>query len=176
MRRQSQHSCHAPHLQLPGSYVGTLPIRDSMVGTSPRSSSSSWIGSLCSGAMASWWSNRSCSHTSKGQFHSHTQPTIPQPHPHHLTAQKRLDNKTPVFSRTDKLILNRLTQINNMTHRATCWPVMYEEEILVLSQSVSQFSHSVVSDSLRPYESQHARPPCPSPTPGVHSDSRPSSQ
>ena len=39
-----------------------------------------------------------------------------------------------------------------------------------------QFSHSVVSDSLRPYESQHARPPCPSPTPGVHSDSHPSSQ
>ena len=31
-----------------------------------------------------------------------------------------------------------------------------------------QFSHSVVSDSLRPHESQHARPPCPSPTPGVH--------
>ena len=39
-----------------------------------------------------------------------------------------------------------------------------------------QFSHSVVSDSLRPHESQHARPPSPSPTPGVHSDSRPSSQ
>ena len=36
--------------------------------------------------------------------------------------------------------------------------------------------HSVTSDSLRPHESQHARPPCPSPTPGVHSDSRPSSQ
>ena len=33
-----------------------------------------------------------------------------------------------------------------------------------------------MSDSLRPYESQHARPPCPSPTPGVHWDSRPSSQ
>ena len=31
-----------------------------------------------------------------------------------------------------------------------------------------------MSDSLRPHESQHARPPCPSPTPGVHSDSRPS--
>ena len=30
-----------------------------------------------------------------------------------------------------------------------------------------QFSHSVVSDSLQPHESQHARPPCPSPTPGV---------
>ena len=39
-----------------------------------------------------------------------------------------------------------------------------------------QFSRSVVSDSLRPHESQHARPPCPSPIPGVHSDSRPSSQ
>ena len=38
-----------------------------------------------------------------------------------------------------------------------------------------QFSHSVVSDSLRPHESQHARTPCPSPSPGVHSDSRPSS-
>ena len=39
-----------------------------------------------------------------------------------------------------------------------------------------QFSCSVVSDSLRPHESQHARPPCPSPSPGGHSDSRPSSQ
>ena len=39
-----------------------------------------------------------------------------------------------------------------------------------------QFSRSVVSDSLRTRESQHARPPCPSPTPGVHSDSSPSSQ
>ena len=38
-----------------------------------------------------------------------------------------------------------------------------------------QFSSSVVSDSLWPHESQHARPPCPSPSPGVHSDSRPSS-
>ena len=37
-----------------------------------------------------------------------------------------------------------------------------------------QFSRSVVSDSLRPRESQHARPPCPSPTPGVHSNSCPS--
>ena len=35
----------------------------------------------------------------------------------------------------------------------------------------NQFSHSVGSDSLRPQESQHARPPCPSPTPGVYSNS-----
>ena len=39
-----------------------------------------------------------------------------------------------------------------------------------------QFSCSVVSDSLQPHELQHARPPCPSPTPGVHSNSCTSSQ
>ena len=39
-----------------------------------------------------------------------------------------------------------------------------------------QFSRSVVSDSFRPHESQHSRPPCPSPTPWVHSNSRPSSR
>ena len=38
-----------------------------------------------------------------------------------------------------------------------------------------QFSRSVASDSLQPHELQHARPPCPSPTPGVHSNSHPSS-
>ena len=48
---------------------------------------------------------------------------------------------------------------------------------LVITRFYSvQFSRSVVSDSLWPHESQHIRPPCPSPTPGVHSDSRPSSQ
>ena len=44
------------------------------------------------------------------------------------------------------------------------------------SFSSVQFSHSVMSDSLRPHELQHARPPWPSPTPGVHSNSRPSSR
>ena len=44
------------------------------------------------------------------------------------------------------------------------------------SKSSVHLSHSVVSDSLRSHESQHARPPCPSPTPRVHPDSRPSSQ
>ena len=45
-----------------------------------------------------------------------------------------------------------------------------------LSSSVSvQFSCSVTSDSLQPHESLNIRPPCPSPTPGVHSDSCPSS-
>ena len=45
--------------------------------------------------------------------------------------------------------------------------------IAIIQFSSVQFRHSVVSNSLRPHELQHARPPCPSPTPGVHSDSRP---
>ena len=45
-----------------------------------------------------------------------------------------------------------------------------------MEQSSLQFSRSVMSDSLWLHESQHTRPPCPSPTPTVHSDSRPSSQ
>ena len=43
-------------------------------------------------------------------------------------------------------------------------------------ESSVQFSHLVMSDSLRPHESQLSRPPCPSPTPRVHSVSCPSSQ
>ena len=52
-------------------------------------------------------------------------------------------------------------------------------ESLDSMQSLSnsfQFSRSVTSDSLRPHEQEHSRPPCPSPTPRVHSNSRPSSQ
>ena len=45
-----------------------------------------------------------------------------------------------------------------------------------LQFSSVQFSRSVVSNSLWPHESQHTRPPCPSPSPGVHSNSRPLSR
>ena len=47
---------------------------------------------------------------------------------------------------------------------------------LISQISSVQFRHSVLSDSLQPPESQHARPPCQSPTPGVYSNSCPSSQ
>ena len=50
--------------------------------------------------------------------------------------------------------------------------VLYGESVQFSSV---HFSRSVLSDSLRPHESQHVRPPCPSPTPGVHSNSCPSS-
>ena len=52
---------------------------------------------------------------------------------------------------------------------------MERPSISLIISSV-QFSCSVESNSLWSHESQQARPPCPSPTPGVHSDSRPSSQ
>ena len=54
-------------------------------------------------------------------------------------------------------------------------PLLQEVTLCVRCYGFSsvQFSCSVVSDSLRPHESQHARPPCPSPSPGFHSDSRP---
>ena len=59
-----------------------------------------------------------------------------------------------------------------LTHKTSqCWLLLTQPQF-----GSVQFSRSVVSFSLRPHESQHARPPCPSPTPGVHSDSRPSSQ
>ena len=55
------------------------------------------------------------------------------------------------------------------------WANTTLSQLLLLCNQIRQISRSVVSNSLRPHESQHARPPCPSPTPGVHSDSRPSS-
>ena len=60
-----------------------------------------------------------------------------------------------------------------------CWDSRSQHDFIAGGarfHSSVQFSRSVVFDSLRPHESQHARPPCPSPTPRVHSDSRPSSQ
>ena len=52
---------------------------------------------------------------------------------------------------------------------------MFLISIRNVGSSSVHFSSSVMSDSLRPHESQHARPPCPSPTPRVHSNSCPSS-
>ena len=54
-------------------------------------------------------------------------------------------------------------------------PWSYTQKNNYIISSV-QFSCSVVSDSLQPHESQHARPPCLSPTPGVYSNSCPSSR
>ena len=70
------------------------------------------------------------------------------------------DSKTLDYQRTN----TREYQIVRTHTKETTW-----------LQDPVQSSRSVMSDSLQPHESQHSRPPCPSPSPGVHSDSRPSS-
>ena len=71
-----------------------------------------------------------------------------------------------------KCIINRKVFGNGSTQFMR---ITIDLHLFLLYLSV-QFSRSVVSDSLRPYESQHTRPPCPSPTPGLHSNSHPSSR
>ena len=81
-----------------------------------------------------------------------------------------------IFDKGSKNIQRRKDNLFNKwcwENWSTTCKKMKLEHFLIPSD---QISRSVVSDSLRPHESQYARPPCPSPTPGVHSDSRPSSQ
>ena len=56
------------------------------------------------------------------------------------------------------------------TIQTLCWPIILRYFSSVL------FSYSVVSDSLQPHESQHTRPPCPSPTPEIYTNSCPLSR
>ena len=96
-----------------------------------------------------------------------------------------VENKQSVRLRTNDLLL--YSEFNPWGKERVVWT---ERLVLTYTRSVCvcvcvcvhmctkslQFSCSVVSDSLRPHESQHARPPCPSPTPGVYSNPCPSSQ
>ena len=73
--------------------------------------------------------------------------------------------------------------IPSKVHMAVCnfthWQVsniLQNKSYLIFQFSSVQFSRSVVSDCLQPHDLQHARPPCPSPTPRVHSNSCPLSQ
>ena len=89
------------------------------------------------------------------------------------------------ISMSTKFSLNLLTDHHGALHiyflgkRKNKWNnffvILTQYQLSSVSHSV-QFSRSVVSDSLRPHELQHTRPPCPSPTLGVHPDSHPSSQ
>ena len=104
---------------------------------------------------------------------------------------------TPMISRTHQSLLSQENDspvLPSVILSILCckkWSVVISSSPLLLPSSLLpkslstkfqghissvQFSHPVMSDSLRPHESQHARPPCPSPTLGVHPDSRPSSQ
>ena len=85
-----------------------------------------------------------------------------------------------LFTRKSLEVLFRITKYTIIfkTHKSNAMNFALESESTLGYPQFSsvQFSRSVVSDSLRPHESQHARPPCPSPTLEVHSDSHPSSQ
>ena len=77
--------------------------------------------------------------------------------------------KVFIFSILDLRINARLS---SWMHKPPVWG----EFLYGSGRRSDQISRSVMSDSLRPHESQHPRPPCPSPTPRVHSDSHPLSQ
>ena len=74
------------------------------------------------------------------------------------------------------LISFRMDWLDLLAVQGTLKSLLQHHNLKVSILLSDQISRSVVSDSLRPHESQHTRPPCPSPTPGVRSDSHPSSQ
>ena len=91
---------------------------------------------------------------------------LPNPKPKEMGSYKNSDHPDYL----DSYILIRVGQDSDLCFPPVSWP---QSGIWWRS---SQFSGSVVSDSLRPHELQHARPPCPSPTPRVHSNSHPSTR
>ena len=112
---------------------------------------------------------------------------FPPPHTLPLIAQGLiLKNWTCEIKKADFTCYSWLINIGSwvLPRVRVCWEGMQLLSIPIpvtlcpreVQFSSVQFSPSVVSDSLRPHELQHARPPCPSPTPGVHSGSHPSSQ
>ena len=99
-------------------------------------------------------------------------------HPAYLIPMQSTSWKMLVWIEAQAGIKIARRNINNFSY-ADDTTLMAEsrgtKELFNIGESSVQFSRSVVSDSLRPHELQHTRLPCPSPTPGVHSDSRPSS-
>ena len=107
---------------------------------------------------------------------------------HHTNITTHLDHPviwhgsgmSPRFSQLDQGIgQGEIWKLALSLNKFQIWDGHYSNKTnysLTFNTSSVQFSHSVVSDSFQPHESQHARPPCPSPTPRVHSDSCPSSQ
>ena len=110
---------------------------------------------------------------------------VPDTCPYSQHIQKPLSVLIPVSSASfpEAILLQIITPHPTAAHSTSQVPCCFQPHpssvlhFLDSSQFSSvQFSHSVVSDSLRPHESQHARPPCASPTPKVYSNSCPSSR
>ena len=89
----------------------------------------------------------------------------------------RYANNTTLMAESEEELKSLLVKVKEESEKAGLKLNIQKTKIIASSpiQSV-HFSHSVVSDSLRPHGLQHTRPPCPTPTPGVHSNSCPLSQ
>ena len=88
----------------------------------------------------------------------------------------RYADDTTLMAESEEELRSLLMKLKEESEKAGLKVNIQKSKIMASSPISSvQFSRSVVSDSLPPHESQHARPPCPSPTPGVHSNSCPSS-
>ena len=77
--------------------------------------------------------------------------------------------------------MRRIASPRLSSRRLSICPLIYcgwsqKTRVLVAYIQIASSVQSVMSDSLQPHESQHTRPPCPSPTPGVYSNSCPLSQ
>ena len=83
---------------------------------------------------------------------------------HAVTLLNSLNSETSIV--LSHITCNNVSRDLNKERKNPTWTTL----------STVQFSHSVESDSLWPHESQHARPPCLSPTTGVYSNSCPSSR
>ena len=79
-----------------------------------------------------------------------------------------------LYSFTDGIV-HSISTTQTLLLNLVPFSVTFFSQSLAMCTASVQLSRSVVSDSLRPYESQHARPPCPSPAPRVYSNSCPSS-
>ena len=91
----------------------------------------------------------------------------------HKSSHRQYINKWPQLCFNKTLFIK---QVLSWILPVRCtWPVSAKADKLGPRKGSVQFSLSVVSDSLQPHESQHARPPCPSATLRVHSNSCPSS-
>ena len=90
----------------------------------------------------------------------------------------RYADDTTLMAEGEEKLKSFLIKLKNKSEKAGLKLNIQKTKIMAsrLISSVSQFSRSLMSDSLRPCELQHARSPCPSPTPGVYSNSCPSSQ
>ena len=113
------------------------------------------------------------SHSSSVQF-SHSV-IFDSLQPHRLQHTRHpCPSPTPgVYTNSSKEPLNAEQILQNNFWMLAEDPRHQERQPIVFEKRSVQFSRSVVYDSLRPHESQHTRHPCPSPTPGVHSNSRP---